>query len=834
MAPLPDPKMATRNAVTSFDMLQNKHGKHNAIHQLELMHTPVLLYAPFPIPHSPFPMPTPARVLLLVLALAALTTHALAQDTTNVPTGSITGMVEDAVTGSPVVGATVQVVDTKKGAISKPNGRFAVNNVPAGVRSLRVTAVGFEPATLTDVVVSPGKPVTVVVRMSQATIELKEAVVTAESFRTDVQTVTSTNLLTSEEVRRAPGVQEDVVRAVALLPGVAVTAAGRNDLAVRGGAPFENLFIVDNIEVPNINHFGSQGSTGGPLSLINVDLVEDVSLSTGGFGPKYGDRLSSVTNLTLRNGNDQKLSGEANLSTTGFSLITEGPIGDKGTFFLAARRSYLDLIFELAGFGFIPEYWDFSAKFNYELSTTDYLSFVGIGALDKVKFNNTEDNLYDNSRVTAPSQNQYFAGLTWKHLFATGFFNVTLGRTFTLYNTIQQDSTGATVFQTNSAEGENSLRGDFVWLPQQEIEVSAGVIGKYASTLDYEVVLPGYARLDANGTPAPLNVDTSFTAFRYGGYAQASWQFASMWKASLGARTDIYPYLAETFTFGPRGSLSFLATPTMTISVSGGRYYQAPQFIWLIGDPSNTNTLKPLQADQGVLSWQWIATADLKIQVEAYYKRYSQYPVRLFRPQAVLAPAGFDDINNDIPFGLEPIANSGVGTAYGVEFFIQKKLSADLPIYGLISLSFNNTQFTANDSTSRLGAFDTPIIGTVAAGWRPSDLWEFSGKFRLSQGLPTTPYITTAERAAETGFPIGSLDFAYYNQGDRLPFFFALDLRVDKRWFFSGWQLITYIDVQNVTGRQNVGGIQFDQQTGNVVQQTSIGVLPSIGINIEF
>ena len=235
-----------------------------------------------------------------------------------------------------------------------------------------------------------------------------------------------------------------------------------------------------------------------------------------------------------------------------------------------------------------------------------------------------------------------------------------------------------------------------------------------------------------------------------------------------------------------------------------------------------------------MISWEWVARTDLKIQIEGYYKSYSQYPVRLFRPQAVLAPAGFDDINNDIPFGLEPLANSGTGTAYGVELFIQKKLSADIPIYGLLSLSLNRTEFIADDGVTRLGAFDTPFISTLALGWRPSDYWEISGKVRSSQGLPTTPYITTQERADETGFPIGTLDFEYYNQGDRLPFFYAIDLRVDKRWFFDGWQLITYIDVQNVTGRQNVSANQFDSRTGQVVQNTSIGVLPSIGINVEF
>jgi hypothetical protein len=180
------------------------------------------------------------------------------------------------------------------------------------------------------------------------------------------------------------------------------------------------------------------------------------------------------------------------------------------------------------------------------------------------------------------------------------------------------------------------------------------------------------------------------------------------------------------------------------------------------------------------------------------------------------------------------LSTAGTGVAYGLEFFVQKKLSTAIPIYGLASISLNRTEFTAADGVARLGAFDSPIIGSIAVGWRPDAEWEISSKLRLSQGLPTTPYITTAERAAETGFPIGSLDFDYYNQGDRLPFFYALDARIDKRWFFSGWQLIAYIDVQNVTGRRNSNSIRFNQQTNAVELQQSIGVLPSIGLNIQF
>lgn len=751
------------------------------------------------------------------------------------PVGIISGQILNAATRTPISGASVSVEGTTRGAVSRQDGKFRIVNVQAGVVALRARALGYDSARISDVVVSPGKPVEILITLTERALEAEEAVVYANPFARNSQTVTSTQRLTSEEVRRAPGVQEDVVRAISLLPGVAVTSAGRNDLAVRGGAPFENLFLVDNIEVPNINHFGSQGSTGGPLSLINIDLVRDVSLSTGGFGPRYGDRLSSVTNLSLRDGNSEQLGGELNLSATGFSAILEGPISNKGTFIFAARRSYLDLIFNLAGFGFVPEYWDFTGKATYTIDNENSLSFLAIGALGTVSFNNDDaEKRFDNSRVTAPSQNQYFSGLTWQRLLDNGYLLVTLGRTFTAYRTAQQDTTGATIFRNNSDEGENSLRADLTLRASSTVDVTTGAIGRFTSALRYDVSLPGFARLNASGIPTPLSVDTSFTAFRAGVYANLDWKFADRWKLTIGGRYDYYGFLTESSVVSPRFALAWSFIPDMTLSMSGGRYYQPPQFIWLIGDPANASSLQPLRADQIVAGWEWIVSPDFKVQVEGYYKNYANYPVRLFRPQAVLAPSGFDNIYQDIPFGLEPLAMTGSGTAYGVELFVQKKLSEDIPIYGLASISINRTRFIANDGVERPGSFDTPIIGSVAMGWRPDEYWEISGKVRLSQGIPTTPFVATTERATETGFPVGSLDFARYNLGERLPFFYAIDLRVDRRWFFTGWQLITYIDVQNVTGRQNASGIQWDPRTETAVTNFSIGVLPSIGVNIEF
>ena len=748
--------------------------------------------------------------------------------------GQIVGEVIDAETLQPIGSAQVTVTGTRLGVYCKSDGKFTINKVPTGIRSVIVKAIGYGKQEISDIAVSPGKPVTILVKLDPVGVLADTTLVVADAFRRNEQLVTSMATLNSEEVRRLPGVQEDVVRAIALFPGIAVSQAGRNDIAVRGGAPFENLFLIDNIEVPNINHFGSQGSTGGPLSLINVDLVNDVTLSTGGFGSAYGDKLSSVTNLSLRNGNENAVSGELNLSTTGFSAIGEGPLGTNGSWLLAARRSYLDLIFNLAGFGFIPEYWDFTAKASYSISQNDELSFLTIGALDKVTFNNSEENLYSNSRVVAPSQNQYFTGITWRHLYTDGYVKTTLGRNYSKYNTIQQDSLGSTIFKANTTEGENSLRVDAVWFPSATVEINGGLTGKFASELSYDITLPGYSRLDSVGIASPLVVDTTFTALRGGAYLQAIWKMTESLSVTLGTRFDTYSWFDNNSALSPRLAITYALTPAMTLSAAGGIYNQAPQYIWMVGDVNNSQRLGLSRVYQGVASWQYTPSMDLKFQIEAYYKVYDAYPARLFRPQAVVSSSGFDDVYTDIPFGLEPLSSDATGISYGAELLVQKKLSEEIPLYGLLSISLNHTEFTSIENTARTGTFETPFIFSFSLGWRPNDLWELSGKVRASQGAPTTPFITTEQRAIETGFPVGSLDFMYYNAGQRMPMFFALDLRVDKRWFFAGWQLITYIDVQNVTGRENVAGYQWNQQTAQVDTRTSIGVLPSIGINVEF
>jgi hypothetical protein len=204
-------------------------------------------------------------IFILSLILSLFPSLAYSQDTSSI-TGILTGTILNASTQAPINGATIVVNGTKIGSRSNSQGKFTLRSIPVGIISIKATAIGFEPRTLSDIAISSGKPATVTILLSEKAVQLEATEVEASYFQRSPETITSTQLLNSEDIRRAPGVQEDVIRAVALLPGVNVTSAGRNDLIVRGGAPFENLFVVDNIEVPNINHFGSQGSTGGPLA----------------------------------------------------------------------------------------------------------------------------------------------------------------------------------------------------------------------------------------------------------------------------------------------------------------------------------------------------------------------------------------------------------------------------------------------------------------------------------------------------------------------------------------------------------------------------------------
>ena len=737
--------------------------------------------------------------------------------------GSIRGRVYSNATKEPLPFANVVVIGTSLGAAADLQGRFVISRVPVGTYNVRASVIGFSPLVQTDVVVSTVRPAGLEFSLVETQLELEQVEVAAEYFRRLPEKPVSTQFQSNEEIRRLPGGLEDVVRAISILPGVAQVQAGRNDLIVRGGAPSENLFVVDNIEVPNINHFGTQGATGGPLSFINLDFVRGTSFSAGGFGARYGDKLSSVLSIDLRDGRQDRFGGKATVSASQFGLNLEGPLSNKegrGSFIFSARRSYLDFLFKAAGFGFVPEYWDFLAKASYRLSGTDQVSILGIGALDGVKFfNDTPDQRFDNSRVLGSDQNQWIGGLVWRHLFTAGYGTLTIARTYADFSYRQYDSLVAPIFSNNSIEDEWSVRGDIVWEPARNSEITFGAQAKFMR-LRSDIFLRPFQ--SAFGQQLSFDGTYDATGTKAATYAQVSQQIGLM-RVVLGGRVDFFSLIQDKFAFSPRLAASYSISPVTRISASVGRYYQAPSTIWLVANPENRK-LSPIAVNQYVLGIDHIVRPDTKVSLEGYFKRYFDYPASLTRPYLVMANtgAGFGGSEEGFAsFGLDPLVSAGQGEAYGVELFAQKKLS-EIPCYGTVSVSYDVSRFKALDGVYRPSSFDQRWIINVGGGYIMDQHWEFSAKFRYAMGRPYTPFNADGTQQAEL-----------YNSA-RIASNHSLDLRVDRRWAFEKWSLITYVDVQNVYNRKPIDVPRFNPRTGEAEQMGSIGILPSIGVSAEF
>ena len=732
----------------------------------------------------------------------------------------IYGKVTDKLTKQPLPGVNILVLNTNLGAASDLDGKFEIDGLSPGQYQLRASIIGYKSITKTDIMVMNGFTSEVLFELEEEAVQLEDVVVKSNYFEKSRLELISTSGFSNEEIRRSPGGFEDVIRALSIIPGVAQADAGRNDLIVRGGAPSENLYLVDDYQVPNINHFGTQGATGGPLSYINLDFVSGTNFSTGGFPVLYGDKLSSSLSINLRKGRQDRIGGKATISASQFGLNLEGPISKNSQFIFSARRSYLDFIFKAAGFSFVPEYWDFLGKTDFEIDRNNSISVLIISAIDNVNyFNNTQDQRYDNSKIIGSAQIQYLAGIKYRHLIDNGFIKISLSRNYVDYDTRQRDSLLNPVFTDKSKEIENTFNAGLTYKLSGNSDIT---IGGDAKLIEFKanILLPKYKTTFNDSLPV-TKLDTS-TAYSKGAlYLNLNSAWFNKIITNLGIRGDYFSPLENKFYFSPRFSISYLLTDITRINFSTGIYYQSPSYIWLAGSKLNTR-LRNMKVDQYILGFDSYISDDALFKVEGFYKKYSDYPVSAVRPYLIMANtgAGFSDENYE-SFGLETLLPEGTGKARGVEVSYQKKLSGS-PYFGIASLTYSIADYKALDQVERRGSYDQTWIISLSGGYKFNNEWEGSLKFRYSTGRPYTPYNA-----------YGTQNINDYNSL-RLPANHSLDIRLDKLWFFSGWSLITYIDIQNIYNRKNITGVRWDVRTQQPEFNESIGFLPSIGISAVF
>lgn len=757
------------------------------------------------------------KKIIIVISVLILNVNLFAQ-----ASGIITGKVVDKTTKQPLIGVNLIVVGTSIGAASDIDGNYVITNLQPGTYSVTASYIGFTESSKSDIAVSSARPKQVNFELAESTINIEGVTVTAGYYNQVITEPLSVTSFSNEEIRRTPGGFEDVVRALSVIPGVAKQSGGRNDLVVRGGAPSENLYLVDGFVVPNINHFATQGATGGTNSYIDLDFIDKSTFSTGGFSVKYGDKLSSVLGVDLREGRKDRIGGKALISASQFGFNIEGPLTGNDDFIFSVRRSYLDFLFNAFGFSFVPQYYDMLFKYNYRIDNSNKLSVLFVGVLDDINFNNNSmEDQVDNARILASSQKQYTFGVSYRRLIEKGFFNVRFGRNYIAYDSFQKDSLLNPIFLNNSKEATNDLTADLVLKVGKGSEINVGA--GYSLIRSKNEILFTDDFETSFGDTLPLSYVNNDNYFhKANAFFLYNTTLFDRFVINAGLRGEYFNPLNIKFTLSPRASFKYVVSSVVSLNFSAGIYRQSPSYIWL-AYPGN-DKLEPIQVEQYIFGADHLFTPSTRFKLEFFYKNYSKYATSELRDYLVLANSGsgFGGAeDNYSSFGLEELSSRGSGISRGVEVSIQQKAS-DIPVYGIASLTYSETRFTAIDNIDRVGQYNQNWIFNLSGGYLLGSDWIFSAKFRFASGFPYTPI-----------YQYGTQKVSEYLT-EELPINHSLDVRVDKIWDFGGITLITYIDIQNIYNRKNLNGYRWDYNENKVVGQEEFGLLPSIGISLEF
>lgn len=769
----------------------------------------------FRIPASCLP-----SVLAFLVLSGPLSGPLLAQE------GVIRGRVEDAVTRRPVPEARVVLSGgTRPALLSREDGVFLIQGLAPGVYSLEVSALGYAPRLVTDVVVQTSRPTLLVVGIEPSALRLEEITVQGDAFRGLDAAPTSSIVLGAEEVRRAPGAGGDVSKALLSLPGVSGAADNRNDLLVRGGAPSENAYYLDGIRIPQINHFATQGATGGALGLVNVDFIRETEFYTGGFPVEYGNALSSVLSIENRPGTPDGVRGDFTLGASEAALTLDGPAGPRANWLLSVRRSYLQFLFEVLGLPIRPDYWDAQFRGEYAPTERDRILLVGIGAIDEFDLVDPDTSFVNQeifNRVLDNDQRSYTAGASWRRLVGeTGVLRATASRSWTRYTFSDDDGAGLPRIRNRSVEREHhlGLRGEFQLRPGlSAVAGGEAVLGRIES----EVFL----------RPANLQFSSGTSAARYAAFGQLTWR-SSRLRLTAGLRGDEFAALDRGLELSPRASASLDLAPGLTLNAAAGRFTQAPSYLSLAVREEGRGVNRALRAPR---NQQWVAglafqpDPALRLKAEAFLKEYDRVPVLRDDPRVSIANLG-----GDYGFvGAEPLVSTGRGRARGLELSGQRKLTESF--YAIAAWTLSWSEFSGSDGVLKPSAWDRRNTLDLTGGYRIGSTWEFGGRIRWLSGVAVTPFDLAAS-ALE--YPVSGDGVPDYDRigAIRTPDYLRIDLRSERRFSFDGWNGVVYLDLQNLTNRENVNGYRYSEDPAlpdRIRLSTDVGLLPTFGFSIEF
>lgn len=785
----------------------------------------------------PFEMRFKRRLVPIQLLLCGI----LAQGLNAQVTQTVRGTVVDKSTGVPLIGATVVLLDRTpvQGTVTDHQGYFSLEGVPVGRQEIRVNFLGYHAAFGRNLDVTSGKACTVEIEMEESVIRGEEAVVRAFERKGEAlndMALVSARSFQMEEVERFAGSWGDPARLVANFAGVQSPADQSNDIIIRGNSPAGLLWRMEGVSIYNPNHFGSIGSTGGPISMINNNLLANSDFYSGAFPAEYGNALSGVFDLNIRKGNNMEREFTGQLSPYGFELGTEGPFSQNSnaSYLIGYRYSSLGLLSRLGldlGAPAIPHYQDLTFKAEIPVAGHGRLSIFGLGGANRI---GVEEEDGDEIHRWQTKSRTGLVGLSYKHYFD----NRTRLRTIVSWNAIRTsgiDSSSAAGLLTGQygsrlEEQKFTFQSDLRRKLGMKDHVVAGVEAGYirASYRDSTYV-PGYDLYY-------MLSNTAGGLFLIRGYLNWKHKFSEELQLVSGLHYQMVS-LNRSTVFEPRISLKWSFTPRQEVSLGYGLHSQMqPRTVYFSETLVDTLKLVYRQTNTGlgftrshqvVFGHQLMIDDRHRIKTELYYQKLFDVPITEH-------PSHISMINygGSFSYGVhDSLVNNGEGWNYGAELTVERFFSHNF--YYLATLSLFDSRYLASDGKIRNSVFNGTFIINLLSGYEwqilSDDAISLDGRVSWAGGLRVIPIDLDASR--EEGRTVRDYSRAYESRDDD---YFRLDLRVAYKWNRPKATWTFAADVQNVTNHVNPFFKEYNPDSGRIEQVSHIGIVPALMIRVNF
>lgn len=764
----------------------------------------------------------------------------------SVSAAKIEGTVRSAQSLELIENVRVSIEGTSIVATTDSKGYFFIDSVASGSFNLRFNQDKFEAFTLNDVFIAGDQGKTLDVELNPLLQKLEKVVVVGNVFRKSPEMSTSTKSMNFDEILRSPGALVDVQRVVQDLPSVSSGGDNTNEIIVRGGNPGENLLIMDNVEIPNPNHFASQGSGGGVVSLINPLLVKGLVFCAGAPPALYGGKASSVLDVKLRDGNDKMVIGGVDLGMAGVGVHAEGPLWKGATFMASGTKSFLDLFAHYAKTTAVPEYWGLQAKLVQNAGAHKLSANVLYGN-NAITIGDAQDDAGSDGNVINAGGTVYATGVNleskWNSRLLTTLTLSGVGNSFDRFehtDSVYGTKTSIDSFFVNkSIEQEQSVKLQSAL----SFETSKLQFGAQFRRCDFNIDI--WERPDTIKSPDIIyqtNVHSSQVAYKYGTYLSGIFYPLQNLKIVPGIRADGFTF-NNSATVSPRLGVVYSLLPSLDLTGAAAVQYQDPDYTDLVITEANKD-LKPTRVLTGIGGFEYsFKPQAAKFSIEGYYKKYNDLPV----DTSLRTPDNYDQSDR--------ICSIGEGYSYGLELFYQKKLTQHFSGSFAYSLSraFNKDPRPLHDGEWYRSDYDFRNALTVTAGYK-TDLLEHAwykkihSRWWVAALSPILPIADRVEISAKWRY-LGGRPYTepewnetnhryVFNQAklntSQYPDYHRLDLRIERRYGFGLLQMIYYFDLQNIYDKRNIWMYLYSNKNHTTTPIYQFSFFPAGGVIIGF